>query len=99
LSLQKTSQQAQQVHQFSQHLNQVAVLTNQEIQQGKEQLDAVAAIPEMLATVQQSCWNAQRPVWLRLRHSNQASMVLNDPNRQYRIWIRSIAACSKRYQW
>ncbi len=60
LSLQKTSQQALQVHQSSQHLNQVAVLTNQEIQQGKVQLDAVsAAVTEMAATVQEISRNAQ----------------------------------------
>jgi methyl-accepting chemotaxis protein len=60
LSLQKTSLQAQQVHHSSQHLNQVATITNQEIQQGKAQLDAVsAAVTEMAATVQEISRNAQ----------------------------------------
>lgn len=59
-SLQMTRQQAHQVQSSSQHLNQVAGLTNQEIQQSKLQIDSVsAAVTEMAATVQEISQNAQ----------------------------------------
>jgi methyl-accepting chemotaxis protein len=59
-SLQLTRQQANQVQSSSQHLNQVVGLTNQEIQHGKLQIDAVsAAVVEMAATVQEISHNAQ----------------------------------------
>ncbi len=59
-SLQLTREQAHQVQSSSQHLNQVVGLTNQEIQHGKQQIDALsAAVTEMAATVQEISHNAQ----------------------------------------
>lgn len=59
-SLHLTREQAHQVQSSSQHLNQVVGLTNQEIQHGKLQIDAVsAAVTEMAATVQEISHNAQ----------------------------------------
>lgn len=59
-SLELTRQQAHQVQSSSQHLNEVASLTNQEIQQSKMQIDSVsAAVTEMAATVQEISHNAQ----------------------------------------
>lgn len=61
LSLQSTQQQAVQVQNSSQHLNQVVNLTNKEIQHEKAQIDSVsAAVTEMAATVQEISRNAQQ---------------------------------------
>lgn len=60
-SLQNTQQQAVQVQNSSQHLNQVVTLTNQEIQHEKAQIDSVStAVTEMAATVQEISRNAQQ---------------------------------------
>ncbi|MFC4655122.1 methyl-accepting chemotaxis protein [Rheinheimera marina] len=59
-SLQSTSEQSVQVHQSSRQLNLVAAQTDQEIQNNKQQIDAVsAAVTEMSATVLEISRNAQ----------------------------------------
>lgn len=58
-SLHKTQQQAVQVQQSSEHLNEVVAMTNQEIQHEKAQIDSVsAAVTEMAMTVQEISRNA-----------------------------------------
>jgi len=60
LSLQSTSEQSALVHHSSQQLNKVASQTDQEIQNNKQQIDAVsAAVTEMSATVHEISRNAQ----------------------------------------
>ena len=59
--LRQTAQQASSVNSSSQHLTQVASLTNQEIQTCKAQIDNVsAAVHEMAATTQNISNNAQQ---------------------------------------
>ena len=88
-------QQADQVQGSSHHLNQVVGLTNQEIQHGKFQIDAVsAAVTKMAVTMQEISHNAQSTSEAAAHAQQQvldgfklSELAVQDMNRLSRRWI------------